>query len=153
MKETDMPKKLTCLALLTLSATIAHADPFAQGDAKIGKQMVDKNCIACHAASFGGDGSGIYTREDRKIKNAKGLVRIEALLSKCGFRSQGLFVMDGSRRSSHGNAYFTGFGAAKRVVFFDTRYVLLRSRQACSGRPRAWRAAAVCRAVADERRG
>jgi STE24 endopeptidase len=46
--------------------------------------------------------------------------RIEALLSKCGFRSQGLFVMDGSRRSSHGNAYFTGFGSAKRVVFFDT---------------------------------
>jgi STE24 endopeptidase len=46
--------------------------------------------------------------------------RIEALLTKCGFRSQGLFVMDGSRRSSHGNAYFTGFGQAKRIVFFDT---------------------------------
>lgn len=46
--------------------------------------------------------------------------RIEALLSKCGFKSQGLFVMDGSARSSHGNAYFTGFGASKRVVFFDT---------------------------------
>jgi len=46
--------------------------------------------------------------------------RIEALLVKCGFRSQGLFVMDGSKRSSHGNAYFTGFGRAKRIVFFDT---------------------------------
>ncbi|MBX9965277.1 MAG: M48 family metallopeptidase [Burkholderiales bacterium] len=46
--------------------------------------------------------------------------RIEALLVKCGFKSQGLFVMDGSRRSSHGNAYFTGFGKAKRIVFFDT---------------------------------
>jgi STE24 endopeptidase len=46
--------------------------------------------------------------------------RIETLLSKCGFKSQGLFVMDGSSRSSHGNAYFTGFGASKRVVFFDT---------------------------------
>lgn len=46
--------------------------------------------------------------------------RIEALLAKCGFRSQGLFVMDGSKRSSHGNAYFTGFGRAKRIVFFDT---------------------------------
>jgi STE24 endopeptidase len=46
--------------------------------------------------------------------------RIEALLARCGFRSGGLFVMDGSRRSSHGNAYFTGFGAAKRIVFFDT---------------------------------
>ena len=46
--------------------------------------------------------------------------RIEALLTKCGFKSQGLFVMDGSARSSHGNAYFTGFGTSKRVVFFDT---------------------------------
>ena len=46
--------------------------------------------------------------------------RIEALLTRCGFRSSGLYVMDGSKRSSHGNAYFTGFGAAKRIVFFDT---------------------------------
>jgi STE24 endopeptidase len=46
--------------------------------------------------------------------------RIEALLSRCGFTSSGLFVMDGSKRSSHGNAYFTGFGRQKRIVFFDT---------------------------------
>ena len=46
--------------------------------------------------------------------------RIESLLARCGFRSSGLYVMDGSKRSSHGNAYFTGFGAAKRIVFFDT---------------------------------
>ncbi len=46
--------------------------------------------------------------------------RIEALLSRCGFASQGIFVMDGSKRSSHGNAYFTGFGQNKRIVFFDT---------------------------------
>lgn len=46
--------------------------------------------------------------------------RIEALLERCGFSSNGLFVMDGSRRSSHGNAYFTGLGNAKRIVFFDT---------------------------------
>ncbi|MXS86126.1 M48 family peptidase [Nitrosomonas sp. HPC101] len=46
--------------------------------------------------------------------------RIENLLQKCGFESSGLFVMDGSRRSSHGNAYFTGFGKTKRIVFFDT---------------------------------
>ena len=45
---------------------------------------------------------------------------IEALLQRCGFRSKGLFVMDGSRRSAHGNAYFTGLGNAKRIVFFDT---------------------------------
>ena len=46
--------------------------------------------------------------------------RIEALVARCGFRAEGLFVMDGSRRSSHGNAYFTGFGRSKRIVFFDT---------------------------------
>jgi len=46
--------------------------------------------------------------------------RIEALLARCGFKANGLYVMDGSKRSSHGNAYFTGFGAAKRIVFFDT---------------------------------
>jgi STE24 endopeptidase len=46
--------------------------------------------------------------------------RIESLLARCGFRSSGLYIMDGSKRSSHGNAYFTGFGAAKRIVFFDT---------------------------------
>ena len=45
---------------------------------------------------------------------------IEALLARCGFANRGLYVMDGSRRSSHGNAYFTGFGRAKRIVFFDT---------------------------------
>jgi STE24 endopeptidase len=45
---------------------------------------------------------------------------IEALLARCGFENRGLFVMDGSKRSSHGNAFFTGFGRAKRIVFFDT---------------------------------
>ena len=46
--------------------------------------------------------------------------RVTQLMARCGFAAQGLFVMDGSRRSAHANAYFTGFGAAKRVVFFDT---------------------------------
>ncbi|MFC7298778.1 M48 family metallopeptidase [Herminiimonas aquatilis] len=46
--------------------------------------------------------------------------RIENLMQRIGFASSGLFVMDGSRRSAHGNAYFSGFGAAKRIVFFDT---------------------------------
>ncbi len=46
--------------------------------------------------------------------------QIDALMQRCGFRAAGLFVMDGSRRSSHGNAYFTGFGAGKRIVLFDT---------------------------------
>ena len=46
--------------------------------------------------------------------------RVNALMQRCGFAVKGLFVMDGSKRSAHANAYFTGFGAAKRVVFFDT---------------------------------
>lgn len=53
--------------------------------------------------------------EDAPLK-----ARIQALLERCGFATSGLFVMDGSKRSSHGNAYFTGFGKTKRIVFFDT---------------------------------
>ena len=53
--------------------------------------------------------------KDKTLKS-----KIIALLKKCGFKSQGLFVMDGSARSNHGNAYFTGFGKNKRIVFFDT---------------------------------
>ena len=53
--------------------------------------------------------------EDKVLKQ-----RIEELLNRCGFRSNGVFVMDGSRRSSHGNAYFSGLGTNKRIVFFDT---------------------------------
>ena len=46
--------------------------------------------------------------------------RIEKLMQRCGFTSNGIFIMDGSRRSAHGNAYFTGIGQNKRIVFFDT---------------------------------
>lgn len=46
--------------------------------------------------------------------------RVEQLLRRCGFATRGLYVMDGSKRSAHGNAYFSGFGAARRIVFFDT---------------------------------
>jgi len=53
--------------------------------------------------------------QDETLKN-----RVNALMQRCGFAAKGLFVMDGSKRSAHANAYFTGFGAAKRVVFFDT---------------------------------
>ena len=53
--------------------------------------------------------------DDEQLKT-----RVTALMARCGFSAKGLFVMDGSKRSAHANAYFTGFGAAKRVVFFDT---------------------------------
>ena len=52
--------------------------------------------------------------------------RVKKLLERCGFRSKGLFVMDGSKRSAHGNAFFTGFGAGKRIVLFDTLIARLR---------------------------
>jgi STE24 endopeptidase len=55
-----------------------------------------------------------------RLDNSSLQARIEALLSRCGFQSQGVYVVDGSRRSSHGNAYFTGFGKNKRIVFYDT---------------------------------
>ncbi len=54
------------------------------------------------------------------LENPELRARIEALLARCGFAASGLFVMDGSRRSAHGNAYFTGFGKSRRIVFFDT---------------------------------
>ena len=53
--------------------------------------------------------------EDESVKS-----RVTALMQRCGFAAKGLFVMDGSKRSAHANAYFTGFGASKRVVFYDT---------------------------------
>lgn len=55
--------------------------------------------------------------------------RIEQLLERCGFASGGLFVMDGSKRSAHGNAYFTGFGRTKRIVFFDTLIARLSAEE------------------------
>lgn len=55
--------------------------------------------------------------------------RILALLERCQFSAQGLFVMDGSRRSAHGNAYFTGFGKARRIVFFDTLLARLEPQE------------------------
>lgn len=56
----------------------------------------------------------------KALEDAQLKARIEQLLARCGFASKGVFVMDGSRRSSHGNAYFTGLGNNKRIVFFDT---------------------------------
>ena len=54
------------------------------------------------------------------LENVELLECITALMTRCGFASNGIFVMDGSKRSSHGNAYFTGLGKNKRIVFFDT---------------------------------
>lgn len=63
------------------------------------------------------------------LDNAPLKERIEALLARCGFSASGLFVMDGSKRSNHGNAYFTGFGKTKRIVFFDTLLARLQAEE------------------------
>jgi STE24 endopeptidase len=56
----------------------------------------------------------------KPLENPELKVRVTQLMARCGFQSKGFFVMDGSKRSAHANAYFTGFGASKRVVFYDT---------------------------------
>ena len=65
-----MKKKTLFAAAACLLSTPAFAAPFAGGDAKAGKAIHDKQCVSCHAARFGGDGSKIYTRADRGMKNA-----------------------------------------------------------------------------------
>ena len=65
----------------------------------------------------------------KPLEDANLKARIEALLHRCGFTAQGLFVMDGSKRSTHGNAYFTGFGKTKRIVFFDTLIARLTANE------------------------
>lgn len=62
------------LSGLFLFSSVAQADPFKAADASAGKALLEKHCISCHASSFGGDGSAIYTRDYRKVKSAKGLV-------------------------------------------------------------------------------
>lgn len=58
----------------------AHAEPFAGGDAKKGKALADKQCVSCHVQMFGGDGSGVYTRAERKVKTDK---QLAARVSAC----------------------------------------------------------------------
>lgn len=69
----------TLYRLMPLLCSIVLADsslaqPFAEGNAQIGKSMVEKHCIDCHARRFGGDGSKIYTRENRIVNSSKGLL-------------------------------------------------------------------------------
>ena len=61
------------------------------------------------------------------LEEGETLERITSLLTRCGFSSNGVFVIDGSKRSSHGNAYFSGFGRNKRIVFFDTLLKMLNN--------------------------
>lgn len=68
-------RRLLITLILFLCTNLAHAaNPFAEGDAKLGKAMVEKNCISCHAAKYGDDGSAIYTRDNRKVNSASQLL-------------------------------------------------------------------------------
>lgn len=76
---------LTSLGLALLTVSTAHAENTDKGDAKIGKTLHDKSCIACHASKFGGDGSGIYTRADHKATSKQQLTaRIKACNNNVG---------------------------------------------------------------------
>jgi mono/diheme cytochrome c family protein len=78
-------RALTVLLAAAILSTAAHAEPFAKGDPKTGKALHDKTCINCHAGMFGGDGSKIYTRSDRKSKTAQQLAaRIAACNANTG---------------------------------------------------------------------
>lgn len=66
--------KFSFLLVFLLSATAEANELFAKADVKAGKTLVEKNCVSCHASSYGGDGSAIYTREYAKVKTSKGLI-------------------------------------------------------------------------------
>lgn len=60
-------------SVFILLSNLAYAEPFSSADAKAGKALASKNCVACHAESFGGDGSNVYTRPSHKVKSSKAL--------------------------------------------------------------------------------
>lgn len=71
--------KLLLISALFAAASV-HATPFDKGDAAKGKALADKQCVACHVSLFKGDGSGVYTRADRKVKTAS---QLAARISGC----------------------------------------------------------------------
>jgi mono/diheme cytochrome c family protein len=73
-------KTLIAIAASALLAAAAQAAPFAKGDPKAGKALHDKSCVSCHVSMFGGDGSEMYTRADRKVKNPE---QLAARISGC----------------------------------------------------------------------
>lgn len=73
-------KTLMLVLTAAMFASAAQAAPFAKGDPKAGKALHDKSCVSCHVSMFGGDGSEIYTRPDRKTKSAE---QLAARISGC----------------------------------------------------------------------
>lgn len=73
-------KILTVLLSLAMFSAVVHAAPESSGDPKSGKALYEKDCVSCHASMFGGDGSKIYTRADRKVKTKQ---QLAAQVSAC----------------------------------------------------------------------
>lgn len=69
-----MPRNWIFLALISVAINTQANELFAKADTNAGKALVEKHCISCHASSYGGDGSAIYTREFAKVKSSKGLL-------------------------------------------------------------------------------
>jgi len=95
---------LACSAVLSFPA---QATPFAKGDAAAGKTLHAERCAACHAGKFGGDGSKIYTRADRRIKNASGLAQ---MITTCNaMLGNDLFPEDEANLGAHLNQTYYKF--------------------------------------------
>ncbi len=100
-------KTLTALFCSALLAGSVHAAPFAKGDPKSGKILHDKTCISCHANMFGGDGSEMYTRADRKIKTAQ---QLAARVSGCNANTgAGWFPEDEAHVAAYLNQQYYKF--------------------------------------------
>jgi cytochrome c len=100
-------KTLTVLFCGLLLASGAHAAPFAKGDPKTGKDLHDKACISCHVSMFGGDGSKIYTRTDRKTKTAS---QLAARISGCNANTgAGWFPEDEAHVAAYLNQQYYKF--------------------------------------------
>jgi mono/diheme cytochrome c family protein len=97
---------LAALSLM-LAATSAQAVAFAKGDAKAGQTLHDKQCAGCHAGRFGGDGSKIYTRSDRRVKSASSLAQ---MITTCNANlGNNLFPEDEANIGAHLNQQFYKF--------------------------------------------
>jgi cytochrome c2 len=100
-------KFLTTLIFGALLVSTAHAAPFANGNPKTGKDLHDKSCTDCHIGMFGGDGSKIYTRADRKVKTAQ---QLAARISACNANTgAGWFPEDEAHVAAYLNQQYYKF--------------------------------------------
>jgi cytochrome c2 len=100
-------KTLTVLFAAAIISTAVHAEPFAKGDAKTGKILHDKSCVNCHISMFGGDGSKIYTRADRKTQSAQ---QLAARISGCNANTgAGWFPEDEAHVAAYLNQQYYKF--------------------------------------------